>query len=59
MMQADFNENNLTAFLSSFIEKTCYEDIPAGVRTAAKQCLLDWLGVSIAARHDPLVEILI
>jgi 2-methylcitrate dehydratase PrpD len=59
MARADLYENSLTAFLSSFIEKTSYEDIPRDARTVAKQCLLDWLGVSIAARHDPLVQILI
>ncbi|WP_166430436.1 MmgE/PrpD family protein [Polymorphobacter arshaanensis] len=26
--------------------------------TVAKQCLLDWLGVTLAARHEPLVEML-
>ncbi len=26
--------------------------------TVAKQCLLDWLGVTLAARHEPLVKIL-
>ena len=28
------------------------------VLTVAKQCLLDWLGVTLAARHEPLVAIL-
>ena len=27
--------------------------------TVARQCLLDWIGVSLAGRHEPLVDILV
>jgi len=33
--------------------------IPAPVRRVARQCVLDWIGVALAARHEPLVETLL
>ncbi len=35
-----------------------YDDLPAPVVTIAKQCLLDWIGVTLAGAREPLVEIL-
>ncbi len=34
------------------------EDFPADVSRIARQCFIDWFAVTLAARHDPLVEIL-
>ena len=34
------------------------QPLPAEATTVAKQCLLDWLGVTLAARDEPLVGIL-
>lgn len=36
-----------------------FEDLTPAALTVAKQCLLDWLGVSIAGSDDPLVRILL
>ena len=33
--------------------------MPEAALTVAKQCLLDWLGVALAARNEPLVQILV
>ncbi|MGH2607989.1 MAG: MmgE/PrpD family protein, partial [Tepidiformaceae bacterium] len=35
-----------------------YEDLPPDAITVAKQCLLDWLGVTIAGADEPLTQIL-
>jgi len=35
-----------------------FDDLPPAARTVAKQCLLDFIGVAIAARNEPLVDIL-
>ncbi|WP_441232046.1 MmgE/PrpD family protein [Tardiphaga sp. 215_C5_N2_1] len=51
--------SHLTGMLSSRINALEYRDLPADVRTVAKQCLLDWIGVSLAARADPLVGIIV
>jgi 2-methylcitrate dehydratase PrpD len=34
-------------------------DMPPAALTVAKQCLLDWIGVALAGRNEPLVRILI
>lgn len=36
-----------------------FEDLTPAAVTVAKQCLLDWIGVCVAARRDPLVDILV
>jgi 2-methylcitrate dehydratase PrpD len=36
---------------------TC--ELPVNVRTVAKQCLLDWFGVTIAGHSEPLVRCLV
>jgi 2-methylcitrate dehydratase PrpD len=36
-----------------------FADLPENARTVAKQCLLDFVGVTIAARDEPLVRILL
>src|SRR5690606_28450627 len=35
-----------------------FDELPEDVLTRAKQCLLDWLGVTIAGHDEPLVRIL-
>lgn len=49
---------HVTAELAKRASHLTLDGISADALIVAKQCLLDWLGVSIAARHDPLVEIL-
>jgi 2-methylcitrate dehydratase PrpD len=36
-----------------------FESLPAEIIELSKQCLLDWLGVTIAGASEPLVEILV
>ncbi|HEY3887232.1 MAG TPA: MmgE/PrpD family protein [Caulobacteraceae bacterium] len=47
-----------TAALASRLTGLVWSDVTPEAVTVAKQCLLDWLGVSIAARDEPLVQIL-
>ena len=47
-----------TAALASRLTALDWSDVTPEAATVAKQCLLDWLGVSIAARDEPLVKIL-
>lgn len=39
--------------------ETRFESLPAEIIELSKQCLLDWLGVTIAGASEPLVEILV
>jgi 2-methylcitrate dehydratase PrpD len=47
-----------TAALASRLTGLVWSDVTPEAATVAKQCLLDWLGVSIAALDEPLVRIL-
>jgi 2-methylcitrate dehydratase PrpD len=51
-------ETGVTAALASRLAQLTWEDITPDAARVAKQCLLDWLGVSLAARDEPLVRIL-
>ena len=48
-----------TAALAGRLTRLAWGDITPEAATVAKQCLLDWLGVAIAAREEPLVQILL
>ena len=48
----------VTGRIAARAARTRFADLPQAARTVAKQCLLDFVGVAIAARHEPLVEIL-
>jgi 2-methylcitrate dehydratase PrpD len=48
-----------TAALAGRLTGLAWSDLTPEAATVAKQCLLDWLGVSIAARGEPLVQILL
>jgi 2-methylcitrate dehydratase PrpD len=48
-----------TAALAARLTALGWSDVTPEAATVAKQCLLDWLGVSIAARDEPLVQILL
>jgi 2-methylcitrate dehydratase PrpD len=48
-----------TAALAGRLTGLTWTDVTPQAATVAKQCLLDWLGVSIAARDEPLVQILL
>ena len=49
----------VTAALAEKVAGMRPPDMPPEALTVAKQCLLDWIGVSLAARQEPLVRILI
>ncbi len=49
----------LTAALAERVSGMRLADLPPAALTAAKQCLLDWIGVALAGRNEPLVRILI
>ena len=36
----------------------CYTDLPQDVRLRVRQCLLDWIGVTLAGACEPLVHML-
>ena len=50
---------SITAALAARVGALRLEDLPAAALTVAKQCLLDWIGVALAARGEPLVRILV
>lgn len=50
---------SLTAALAALVTSMRLEDMPAPAVAVAKQCLMDWLGVALAARDEPLVGILL
>jgi 2-methylcitrate dehydratase PrpD len=59
LAEASDRTATLTATLAQRIWAMDFADMPAGALTVAKQCLLDWIGVTLAARHAPLVKILV
>lgn len=53
------NEPTVTQNLARRAAELQFEQLPPAAVTVAKQCLLDWIGVALAARDDPLVRILL
>jgi 2-methylcitrate dehydratase PrpD len=49
----------VTAALARRVASMRLGDLPPAALTVAKQCLLDWIGVALAGRNEPLVEILL
>ncbi|MGE0599800.1 MAG: MmgE/PrpD family protein [Dehalococcoidia bacterium] len=48
----------VTATLNEFCRGISYESLPADAAVVAKQCLLDWLGVTLAGSSEPLTNLL-
>jgi 2-methylcitrate dehydratase PrpD len=48
----------VTARLADLVSGMRLEAMPPAAITVAKQCLLDWIGVALAGREEPLVRIL-
>jgi 2-methylcitrate dehydratase PrpD len=48
----------ITAILADFCRGIRYDDLPPDAVTVAKQCLLDWLAVTIAGSREELAGIL-
>jgi 2-methylcitrate dehydratase PrpD len=53
------NDINITEVLARRASHLRFEDLTPAALTVAKQCLLDWLAVSIAGRDEALVDILV
>src|SRR5690606_12840426 len=51
--------SGITAVLLQLSAAPCYADLPEGIATLAKQCLLDWFGVATLGARDGMVDILI
>src|SRR5436305_5461892 len=51
-------EQPVTAELAERASSLRYADLPEDVRTLARQCLLDWLGVTLAGSREELSAIL-
>jgi len=50
---ADSKGSSITRVLADYASSLRFEDLPADVRTVAKHCMLDWLGVTLAgSRQD-------
>ncbi len=48
----------VTARLAEFCRSIRYDDLPADTVEVARQCVLDWLGVTIAGASEPLARML-
>ena len=47
---------DVTQRLADYASGLTLKDIPEDVRAIAKQCLLDWLGVTLAGAQEPLTQ---
>jgi 2-methylcitrate dehydratase PrpD len=56
---AKADTQTVTAALAARVSAMRLADTPPEALTVAKQCLLDWIGVALAGRNEPLVRILI
>ena len=57
--QSTTGEPTVTAALAARVSAMRLADLPPAALTVARQCLLDWIGVALAGRGEPLVRILI
>lgn len=51
--------HDVTAALAEFAMAIRFEDLPSDVVEVSKHCFLDWIGVTIAGRDEPLVRMLV
>jgi 2-methylcitrate dehydratase PrpD len=58
-MTENRSQTGLTRVLAGKANDLTYDDLPGPVRELARQCVLDYLGVTLAGAHDPLVRILL
>ena len=49
----------VTLALVGRVLETRFEDLPGEIVEVARQCLLDWIGVTLAGTSEPLVETLV
>jgi 2-methylcitrate dehydratase PrpD len=57
--QTKDRDNQITRPLADYAMALRFEDLSPRTVEIAKHCLLDWIGVTIAGRPEPLTEILI
>ena len=57
--QTENRHGQITRPLADYAMALRFEDLPPRTVEIAKHCLLDWIGVTIAGRPEPLTEILI
>ena len=57
--RSTIDTQTVTAALAGHISAMHLGDLPPAALIVAKQCLLDWIGVALAGRNEPLVRILI
>ncbi len=57
--QSLHHEPQITKLLADYAMGLEFADLPEEAIEAAKHCLLDWFGVAIAGRAEPLAQILI
>ena len=50
---------HLTLRLADGSARLRYEDLPGDIRLLARQCLLDWVAVTLAGAREPLVRMLV
>lgn len=58
MSSMDGNRPGITARLSAACRAISYDDLPPGTAFVAKQCILDWFGVTLAGSSEPLAVML-
>ena len=58
MTERGFPDVALTAQLVRFCREIDYRTVPPDALTVARQCLLDWVGVTLAGSREPLAAIL-
>ena len=51
--------SEITRPLAEFASSLTLDRIPAEVASIAKQCIMDWLGVTLAGAKEPLTQILL
>ncbi|MFI4934357.1 MAG: MmgE/PrpD family protein [Caulobacterales bacterium] len=57
--QTTTSTQSITAALADRLSAMRLEDLPPAALTVAKQCLMDWIGVTLAGRDEPLARILV
>lgn len=59
MTDIDATSVGATGGFAAALARLGREPLPEEALVAARHCLLDWIGVSLAGRHEPLVDILV
>ncbi len=57
--EAEAGDETLTRALTDRLSSMSLQAMTPEAITVAKQCILDWLGVALAGRNEPLVDILV